>query len=354
MMTKKKVKFVFLDLLKGIGIFEFILWHTFLNFYASPSLTSSLFRLMFSVTGFFVFSSGFLIGSYYYHRLYEGTEWGTIFRRLCIRACKLLTIVFTAGIIINYLNTSMFLMAVKKSVTDVFSLLYKDRWDISLQVLVSISLTLTLGYMLMVATVKNRYVNILFSIIALLIIIVDHGSPERVPYLWRYFFQGFLGIYIGIFFYKYIFSANIKKLTVFIIGITCLTCFALIEVYLIFSQQAFHFFVFTIGPQSFAVISFFLGFGMLSYLVYDINNRPLSLIGGSLSLLGKHSLFVYLLQIVIIDIVAILFKELRFSTQFGCLIFSLGLFIACILICKLLEILLHSAALKRVYTLVFH
>ena len=348
-----KKRFHFIDIVKGVGIFEFIIWHVLRNFYYYPPSTAVLQRLVFSVTGYFVFSAGFLIGGYYYSKIENGSDWQPILGRLCVRSLKLIFIMLFAGFVIAYLDSSNLLSSFQLSITKAISLFYVDRWDVPLQVLLAISVTLFFGFLIFVSCIKSRGMSVFFLIITISLLIYDFIAIKDFPYLWRYFFQGLMGIYVGSVFYNRVVSGKTSNKVLLIIGIVCFVLFALVELSVSLQQPLYYFFVLNVTAQFFAVVTFFIGSGLLLYLAYDIHGRSISFVAGSFSLLGKHSLFVYLVQIVIIDLLVIVYDGAKFTTQIEGFLYAMSLLILCVLICRLVEFLLRYKRVKFMYDLIF-
>ncbi|MFZ5910584.1 MAG: acyltransferase family protein [Chloroflexota bacterium] len=350
MRAQQAKRYIFLDVVKGIGIIEYIIWHIFIKFYPPPVETVISFRLVFSVTGFFVFGSGFLLGSYYYQKI--DNNWLAILKRLCIRAGKLVLIMFVAGILMNFLYSRDLIASSRDAISSILTLFYLDSWDVPFQVLLAISLTLVFGFLVLLASVRRPYVQMLLAIVVIVIVTSNFTWIELYPYLWRYFFQGLVGVYVGALFYDQVLSNKHSNVKLLVMGSVGLSLFVLIEIFVTTSLNFYRFFLFNIAGITISVIIFFVGFAILTYLAYDLKQMPTFLVIKSLSLMGRYSLFVYILQILIIDIVAIVF-EMKLANQLEGLIASFLLIIICVLACNLLEKLLKYPRIKSLYALIF-
>lgn len=352
-MAMQQKQYVFLDLLKALGIFQFIIWHTFINFYAYHPSAAFLYRSVFSVTGFFVFNSGFLIGCYYYGKLCHGMKWNLIMGRLFVRALKLLVIVMSAGFVVAFLSSKNILDAFNLSIGKIGKLFYADIWNVPLQVLVVIALTITVGYLILLLTSRSRLAGIVMMTGIVLVAVLDLVQSGKIPYLYRYFFQGLLGIYAGKAFYGLTAKETQPKGNLRYIAVCLILVFGIVEAFVVFSAPNYYFFTLKIIPQSIGVCSFFGGVGILCFRIFDSKKVIKNGMIDAVVHLGRHSLFVYLLQITIIDLIVILFKGATLKTELGCLVFSWVLFMFCVLSCQILKHLLRFRKVSYLYSLAF-
>lgn len=345
---------IFLDWLKGYGILQFIVWHVFENFYIHPPITAPLFRLVFPVTGFFVFTSGFLVGYHYFMAITTDGARFSVFKRLFIRTSKLFLLVFIANMAISFLASSelTFFDLSHKTTREILSLFYVDRWDISLQVLIAIAVTLISGYLfaLLFSNVRGSFIFAAFVLACLAW--YDLYSVGHLPYLWRYVAHGILGLMIGIVFNKFVlkntFSGYCKRLS-----IVCLSIFVFIEILVILKPELYNFFLYNIGPSLVAVGSYFIGLSLVLYVIYDLKKRRLGKIECWIITVGQSTLFVYLLQIVLIDIVVLIFKNFQVDSQLGCLVMSACIFFVCLVACWLVNWGRQFSFINYVYKAVF-
>lgn len=350
----KHSRFVHLDLLKGIAILEFICWHVFQNFYEYTPNTAELHRVVFSVTGFFVLASGYILGSHYYPKLRDKKITSAyLLKRIFTRSLKLIFIVFAANICINFISMGFSLEAIVDT-KKILTLFYLDRWDISLQVLLAIALTLVLGAVLLIFIYYYQHTLLIVSLVIFMIIAIDLVRIDPLPYLWRYLLHGITGIVLGIIFNnKYqnnILTNTFVKFHLYTFG----SIFILITI-LVSSDSSVHkFFLFKLGPDILAATSYLIGLGSIFFLLYDLRQLPLGIFSKILECLGRHSLFVYLLQIIIIDLTVIVFDNFRLGSQWECLVLTVLITSFCyIFTCVILKIRKCSRSVNILYRIVF-
>lgn len=347
---------VSLDLIKGLGILEFICWHIFESFYEHPNVTAVMYRIVFSVTGFFVFSSGFIIGSHYYGilQLSEGKNPIPIFKRLCFRASKLLLIVLLANLFMIFVKNKEFsLENVMDVLWKIFSLFFIDRWDVSLQVLMAVAITLTTGFLLLILIDRLRYTLKIFSVILVLLITIDLFMDNNIPYLWRYGLHGIFGVTVGVFFFQNIFSKKFSIQFIKFFGFIFLCLFFTILGIVALVPPTYDFFLYNLGPDLLAVSAYFIGFMNLFYLLYDIEKKRLGWIGKNVENLGKQSLFVYLIQIILINLILLLFKEFNLNSQWECFLLSVLIVVVCSALCNFVDYIRKYYFIDRLYRTIF-
>ncbi|MBN2521604.1 MAG: hypothetical protein JXB17_13915 [Bacteroidales bacterium] len=346
-----------LDLVKGIGILEFICWHVFVNFYLYKPDTAALNRVVFSVTGFFVFSSGFLVGFHYYAKLQlsKVKDPACIFKRLCVRALKLFIIVLMANFTILFFKTKNFSSGnILYVLEKLASLLYIDRWDISLQVLMSIALTLIASYLLMLLFHRFRYALHVFLLLLALIILIDLITVDPIPYLWRYGLHGIFGLIVGMFFFQNIFSGYYSnRFKIAILGFVFLGIFFVTVLIVIIVPSAHEFFLYNLGPSLLAVSAYFVGFSNIFYLLYDLEGRSLNWSGKILKNLGAQSLLVYLIQITLINLIVLIFKKFKLYAQWECFVVSILIALVCFVLSILVGYYRQHSIVDRIYSIVF-
>lgn len=347
---------VCLDLIKGLGILGFIYWHVFESLYACPPEMTAVCRTLFSVTGLFVFSSGFLIGCHYYGKLQLSKESDplSIFWRLCIRAGKLAIIVLMANIAMSFLKTREFSLGNLLSVLEnIASLFYVDRWDISLQVLMSIAVTLLTGYLLLLLIHRLPHALYIFLFLLALLAVADLFVDDNIPYLWRYVLHGMFGVPVGMFFFKNILSGKLSKRIVKISGLVFLGIFLTIVGIVAIMVSAYYFFVYNLGPDLLAVSACFIGFCSIFYLLYDLGKRPLGWAGNIIKHLGKQSLFVYLVQIMVINLIALILTDHQLHAQWEGYVLSVLVLLVCLISCRLMDYARRYNFAERLYRMVF-
>ncbi len=342
-----------LDLLKGISIFSFIIWHVFENFYSYKSYEAELHRMQFFVTGYFVLSSGFMIGTHYYQKIINGIKWTSLFKRICVRAGKLFLFVFVAGLVMRYLKEKSFsLKDIFIIMQDILSLFYKDRWDISLQVLIAVAVTLISGYIMMIFFIKIKPAIFIGVTVLVILAVKDYKNSEYIPYLWRYVLHGLVGVGIGMIFHQYIYNRDLQKKQIYIIGITLFCIFLPIEFCAAYKKIFYEYMLFKIGTGILAVSIYTVSLSLMFHARYDIKKVPYNYVTQGIMIAGSNSLFVYLLQISIINFLKIIFK-IRFDYQIECLVYSVIIFSACAVICSLVIYLRRNTIIDRWYQIIF-
>jgi hypothetical protein len=348
-------RFVFMDLIKGLAIFEFICWHVFEKFYANSPSSAPLYRILFSVTGFFVLSSGFMVGCHYYSKLKssKGSELGAIFFRICIRSLKLILIVVSANIVMLVLTSGYSSEGLLSLLRKVSSMIYIDRWDISLQVLLAIATTLIIGNLIVIAVNRYKYSGVVIFSVLLAIIFGDLTADSRIPYLWRYVLHGIFGVFVGIVFYEKILNAERSKCCIQFIAFNFLLIFISLSSIVALKSSTYDFFLYKLAPDILASSAFLLGFGCLFYLLYDVNSKTLSIVGRFVKNLGKNSLFIYIVQISLIDMIVILFPGYQLFDQLSCFALTFLIIVACIKFNIILDFIRKHHIVNRIYCLVF-
>lgn len=348
-----KNRYYFIDVLKTIGICQFIVWHVFVNFYQFPKFDSPIFRLNFSVTGLFVFLSGFIIGFHYFSTIREPDHL-IIFKRLFLRALKLLLIVFLVGLVINSFHFNNLFHNSKDVLFSMLSLFYKDRWDISLQVLVAIAMTLNAGYVILFFG-NNRIFKFFMVFLVLCVLFSELILNHQFPYLWRYTLIGVSGIYVAEVYKKIVLlDRELMNKLIKPIALLFVYIFFLFECGVFKSKGFYLEALYKVSIQVIPVIAFSVGFSFFLYKIFDVGKSPFNSRGFQyfISLMGKHSLFVYILQIVLINALDILISP-SIMKQSDCLQISFLILIFCIMSCLLLEWSLHNNIIKKVYIAVF-
>ena len=214
-------------------------------------------------------------------------------------------------------------------------------------------MTITLGFLIILSGLKRRSLHIVYGVIFTILAIVDLFVSTNIPYLWRYFLEGLVGVYTGLLFFKEIVSGDGRRKFWMQLGVMCSVVFVVIELLVTLSYNHYNFFLFKLGPQTIAVFSFFCGLGLLLFRLLDIKQISIPFLREPLTLLGKYSLFVYLLQIIIINMIDLFVEDLHFDSQGKCLAFSIVLFLICLIICYLLNFSMRSSLIKRLYRIAF-
>lgn len=349
-----KISLAHIDISKGIGVLAFIVWHVFENFHYPNRYDAELYRFVFFVTGYFVFSSGYIIGSYYLEKLKKGQSWEIGFKRIFVRALKLLIIVLLA-------NTAM---AIRKSghitsydlvviTQKIISLLYVDRWDISLQVLLVIAATIVLGQILLYWFIKKRSAYLLSSIVLCFIFAIDYLTDGVFYYFWRYLLVGVTGVLTGAAFHSFFYTEHAGNTKFIFLGVVAIFLFSLFLFFTSISKAYYFIVMHDVGLHVAAVLSGFVGINILLYFKYDEKKKNPHGVMGFFRTVGQYSLMVYLLQIILINLFSMMGTPKSIETQTGNLLCALGIFAICLIFCHGLRFIRRYRFVNFVYGLVF-
>jgi len=181
-----------------------------------------------------------------------------------------------------------------------------------------------------------RYALIILFSIYFVLIFFDIIMAKPIPYLWRYGLHGMLGVLFGVIFFSYQDKALSNKF------IKCLELISL-SIFLIMISVAsvrdsiYEYFLLNLGIDSFAAAFYLIGFGTIFFLHYDLGKKSLVWLAKSIKILGKYSLFVYLSQIIIINLILILFRGFKLDKQWKCLMFSVIIAFFCYVLTKMVN-----------------
>ncbi len=352
----EKNRLISLDIMKGIGIFIFIVWHVIINFTIWEVRSNSiLFRSVFFITGYFVFLSGFNVGSYYYRKVLLGRNGLNIFKRILIRSIKLLCIVVVGGVCFESVTTRNFtLLGIFELFKKILSLFYLDRWDISLQVLVVISLTIIVGYFIVIVYIKFNYSKYILIFLALAILAVDSVKGEQIFYLYRYLYQGILGVMFGLGFSSYFTNENPSKKNLILTSIGFFSILTITYVFLLSLDYVEYSSISTkLWLNSLTIICFLSSFGIPIYLLFDRGSSKIHFFMKIFVENGSNSLFVYVLQILIIDLAVILTGFYQIQSEWFLLFVSVLVFSLCSLSCMVLQALMKHSFVRNIYCYIF-
>lgn len=325
------------DLLKTVGIVAFIIWHCYVNFYGALYNRSPFMRSTLFATGLFIFLSGATIGLHYHDRLVS-EKINTILN-IFYRCIKLLFIVFLANIVIGVVSTKTLSLVLLANIAQkMISILHVDRWDISLQVLLVIAAGMLFNSIVVPVLIRlSPFYCKLISVTPLFLIFVfDWGNKYHLPYFWRYLPLAYFGALSGIVTYKIVNNKLLSKVHLRRIFTFSIFLFGALWVPVIVSGEIASNIVVETLPYYFMILSFYSGFGGLAFRYLD--NGPLSVhLNRGFFILGEYSLFVYLLQIVLINISVLLLGGETFSSDIIVLSIALGITILCFLATNLID-----------------
>lgn len=349
-----------LDIMKTIGIIAFIIWHCYENFYGPTCHHSPFMRVTFFATGLFIFLSGANVGIHYNDKL-RADRSGAL-RKISIRSSKLLIIVFLANIVVAIIAKKQFssLLALFLDVaTRLLSLLYLDRWDISLQVLLVIASGIMLNSLIISFCWHHSdrcgisYLKcIIFFVPLVLLFLFDVLNGGHLPYFWRYLPLSYLGAVAGVVVHEMIrtnlLSTCSKRTLLSIILFACILA-GTFMVASFLSLKIAETILYETIPYHIMVLSIFVGLGGIAYLLLD-NGLSYSL-HKYFYLMGEYSLFVYLLQIIIINLLSMFVR----GESSNLVAISLSIFITVICLCSTIALdrLVGYQKINKIYRLIF-
>jgi hypothetical protein len=327
-----------LDFLKGFGIFTFILWHCYAYFFKYPQGYSPVHRSTIGVTGLFIFLSGFIVGNHYYAKLVNTKDAAAIAKRLFARAFKLILFVVCANLLVAVLvEKKSNYGALVDTFRSLLSLLYKDRWDISFQILVVIALGLicTLPIVLLHARYGNRSSR-LFLMLLVGLYVFDAIYPGHLPYLWRYLPMSVAGSLLGL-----LLTGGYTRSVLFSCGLMSAVIGASLCIASVLSSRCSDYILFETGPYAVYVIATFLAIGSFAYYILDVRKSMPRWLEKTFIMTGRQSLFIYIAQIVIIRLCAMIFGANTIVSDAKVVAASIAVFATCVALST------GTAALRR-------
>ncbi len=342
-------RLVALDWIKAVGIACFILWHAIDYFFTADIADTRIGRSIFFTTGLFVFSAGFMVGFHYVPRMENPAFAASTRWRLVTRGAKLLGI---------FLCAKAASMAIEGGVpaardllqgaADVASLFYVDRWDQPLQVLAVISLVL------IVTPFCHFLTRTPWRRVALIALIIG-GTGElltdsHVPYLWRNFAVGVVGMVFGRRVYQ---SRPFPVRTLHMLVWISLPVLAGLSVTAAASIGVYHVLLRTTLPNLLSVVAVFLALGIPVHMRFSVHGEVPSRTFRYLCLTGEMSLYVYLLQIVLIRLLSATRAVVRSEDLSRSLAMALAIWAVCALACITTRSLRKFSPVARLYRAIF-
>lgn len=336
-----------IDALKGFGIVSFIVWHSYAYYYKYSQASSPVSRGVLFATGLFIALSGFVFGFHYYEKIQRGYPLRSLVFRLMVRCSKLMGYVVVANIAVSALNTDN--IYYWDIISKIMSLFYIDRWDVTFQVLFVISIGLVLDLLVLAAFIKyEKYVCYFLTAAMLGLFFIDLFYQGNFPYLWRYIPLSITGAILGILATRWI-HQQIPALAI----VTSVTVFVGLCVLSIFYKSWYYYVILEIGPYHLLVISLMASFILGGQYVHYLKNTALSIFGQILVILGKYSLFVYFLHVIMIYLSLSLIKErsLIMDTQISSIAMIIA--ISCVIFAKIVDYLRQYKVINFLYHLFF-
>lgn len=339
-----------MDFLKGFGIITFILWHCYAYFCKYPQGYSPVHRSTIGVTGLFIFLSGFIVGNHYYSKLAETKDMAAITKRLFARAVKLILFVVSANLFVAVLLERRFDYGVLvDTFRNLFSLVYKDRWDISFQILIVIALGLMCT--LLVILLRVRYgtrSSYLFLMLLVGLYIFDALYTGHLPYLWRYLPLSVAGSLFGL-----LLTGGYKRSIIFAYGLMCSIIATSLCIASVLSSKCSDYILFETGPYAIYVITTFIAIGSFSYYILDVRKYMPRWLEKSVILTGQQSLFIYIVQIVIIRLSALSFGANMIVSDSKIVGVATVIFAGCVALSNLVAWLRRYTIFDRSYRFLF-
>ena len=339
-----------LDFLKGFGIITFILWHCYAYFFKYPQGYSPVHRSTIGVTGLFIFLSGFIVGNHYYSKLAKTKNMAAIAKRLFVRAVKLIFVVVSANLLVAVLLERRFDYGVLvDTFRNLISLVYMDRWDISFQILIVIALGLmcTLPVILLHVRYGNRS-SYLFLLLLAGLYIFDALYTGHLPYLWRYLPLSVAGSLFGL-----LLTGGYKRSIIFAYGLVCSVIATSLCIASVLSSKWSDYILFETGPYAIYVMTTFIAIGSFAYYILDVRKYMPRWLEKSVILTGQQSLFIYILQIVIIRLSALSLGVNTIVSDYKIVALAAAVFACCVALGNLVDWLRKYALFDRPYRFLF-
>jgi hypothetical protein len=339
-----------LDFLKGFGIITFIVWHSYAYFYKYPQGYSSVHRITIYATGLFIFLSGFLVGNHYYPKLVKTKDIALITKRLLARAVKLTSYVVIANLLVAVLLERRSIYgAFVDTFRNLFSLVNKDRWDISLQILIVIALGLlcTLPIIILHERYGNRS-SYIFLILLAGLYVFDAFYSEHLPYLWRYLPLSIAGSLLGLFL-----TGDYKRNTILACGLTCLIIATSLCVASALSSRCYDYILVETGPYAILIVTIFMAIGSLAYYILDLRKNMPFWLKKSLIIAGQQSLFIYIVQIVMIRLFALFLGANMIASDSKIVALAATIFLGCVALSNLVDWSRKYTLVDKLYRFLF-
>lgn len=333
---KSTTRIPVLDFTKGFLVITMVAYHT-LNYFLDGY--HILYAYIGYVTQAFIFYSGFVSGTVYFNKLIANKK--LVYKRLIVRGCKIILLFFVLNLLIhalfqkNFGNQDLGLHLFLDNITTVF-LTGSDK-------IARFAILLPIGYVLLLSPVLislHRYKYYAFTIIIVFWLLAD-VMDVRGFFNLNCILTGIAGVFGGLIYNDQYKRLNIKQVR-----------FAAVAIVLIF---LFIFIPFYSDPRS-HYISYFLYIIVIVYNMHLLCSflNPAGLLIRQVLKFGQYSLYLYLAQIFILQIIK---KILGFNLSSVSVIhFLLFIFVTLILVglCYLTDFLRNRFTLMdKIYRFVF-
>jgi peptidoglycan/LPS O-acetylase OafA/YrhL len=325
-----------LDFTKGFLVLSMVVYHLFNYFLEGGHI---IYAYVGYVTQAFIFYSGFVTGTVYFNKLIADKK--AVYKRLIVRGCKIILLFFIINLLIhalfqNNLNNKDFgLHLFLNNITTVF-LTGSDK-------IARFAILLPIGYVLLLSPVLislHRYKYYAFTTIIVFWLLADLMDVRGFFNL-NCILTGIAGVFGGLIYNDQYKRLNIKQVR-----------FAAVAIVLIF---LFIFIPFYSDPRS-HYISYFLYIIVIVYNMHLLTGffNPTGLLTRHVLKFGQYSLYLYLAQIFILQIIK---KILGFNLSSVSVIhFLLFIFVTLTLVglCYLTDFLRNRfSILDKIYRFVF-
>ena len=342
-----------LDFIKAYGIIAFIIWHCYVAYYIHSPDDSPIKRYFLFATGFFILLSGFTVGLHYKKAIDFGVYY--IIKKNGFRAIRLLFYMMGANLSVYFVFTQKVeFRGVIELFPKIISIFYLDRWDISLQVLIVIGLGMILNTIFIFLYEKHGSSITVFLIVCISIFsLIDLFKQHRFPYLWRYLPLSTSGMILGIYFNNELLKNTINTRVYLILGVAFTTVATYLSFASAYSIKYYSYFLSRVGAYQLLNISLVIGIGFLSYFYLDTGKGQWKYLRPLFTIIGEYSLFVYILQITIINVGHLIVSRSAFQTDLSILKLSMIILIICYILTNILDNLRRLPFINRVYKIFF-
>ena len=302
-----------IDFTKGFLVVVMIAYHL-LNYFLEGG--ERVYMYLNYVTGGFIFISGLLCSTIYYNKFLEDKLY--VHRRLFIRGFKLITIFFLLNIFTLYFLNRNFNAQINNILNNLHSILV-----IGNEQFISFGILLGIAYVLLISNILLYSYQLRFILYTLLIIVIVFITIKDIP-LGSNLYYILIGI--GGFYSGFIYPTIIPKIRRNILNI--------ILAFLLF----FYFIVAVpLGIRRIYFI-YYVIINVVLASAYYIGKRlnPSKIIIKNIIIFGQYSLFSYIAQLIIIQILAMIIKINIHSLNIAHLILFIFTNICLSLLCNIL------------------
>lgn len=336
-------RLIALDWIRGVGAAFFILWHSIDYFFAGEIADLPLGRAIFFTTGLFVFAAGFLLGFHSFSS--DAAPSFAARRRLALRGGKLLALFLGAKVVFLTMKRGIpDLSGLSQGFSDSFSLLYKDRWDQPLQVLAVLGLLIIVAPYLYPLVARPRRAAAVFCLVG--VGVLEFAAGGSLPYLWRYLAAGAAGLVAG----GAVEEARVSAKTAWALWAACLAVLVGLCAVAVSDAELYERLLKGTLANGVASAAVFAVLGIPAHLVWGRYAPPGPVAG--VCLMGEMSLFVYLLQIVVIKAAAGRWMPVS-SNPASVLIAGSAVWLICLTACFIVRRLRSRPMVDRLYRALF-